>query len=89
MIKLISLVEDSPLELLKIYEGQQNTKLEKALFRSISSGKTTEHYIRKEGYEIIFKTDVGHDAHWFAADKFITLAEFRQKQIDNLLNETN
>lgn len=87
MIKIVSLVNEEPLELLKVYEGEFLIKLEEIFFTptnyySIYETKRyrdIKHYTKNTGYQI-------KDLGWFPANKFITLAEFREKQIDSIIN---
>jgi hypothetical protein len=82
IIKLVSLVQENGLKLLEVYEGQKLDVLDKTKF--ISKGKSryedeiNAYYIKKEGYNI-------KDLGWFPVNKFITLAEFREKQINTIL----
>jgi hypothetical protein len=82
IIKLVSLVQENGLKLLEVYEGQKLDVLDKTKF--ISKGKSryedeiNTYYIKKEGYNI-------KDLGWFPINKFITLAEFREKQINKIL----
>jgi len=81
-IKIVSLVQENGLKLLEVYEGQKLDVLDKTKF--ISKGKSryedeiNTYYIKKEGYNI-------KDLGWFPINKFITLAEFREKQINTIL----
>jgi hypothetical protein len=82
IIKLISLVEENGLKLLEVYEGQKLDILDKTKFVSKNgsrySNEINTYYIKKEGYNI-------KDLGWFPINKFITLAEFREKQINTIL----
>jgi hypothetical protein len=81
-IKIVSLVQENGLKLLEVYKGQKLDVLDKTKF--ISKGKSryedeiNTYYIKKEGYYI-------KDLGWFPINKFITLAEFREKQINTIL----
>jgi hypothetical protein len=66
IIQLVSLVNEAPLELLKVYEGQFVEKT------------YTQNLYKKPGYEI-------NKLGWFPENRFITLAEFREKQINKIL----
>ena len=85
IIQLVSLVNEAPLELLKVYEGQFVEKLEENYFRPTTTSYYNdkyEHirkfYTKKPGYEI-------NKLGWFPENRFITLAEFREKQINKIL----
>ena len=85
MIQLVSLVNETPLELLKVYEGQFVEKVEEIHFTPTTTSYYRDKYShmrtfhkKNPGYEI---TKLG----WFPVNKFITLAEFREKQINTIL----
>lgn len=71
IIKLVSLVKENGLKLLEVYEGQKLDVLDMAPF-------CCKTLIKREGYNI-------KDLGWFPINKFITLAEFREKQINKIL----
>jgi hypothetical protein len=86
IIQLVSLVDEAPLELLKIYEGQFVEKIEEIHFRPTTA---TSYYHDKYAHMRTFYTkNPAYEINklgWFAANKFITLAEFREKQINKIL----
>ena len=71
-VKIISLVDEAPLKLNEVYEGEYYYGYSQEML----------HSRKYEGYRVI----INGNRHHFSINKFIPLAEYRDKQIDSIIN---